>query len=381
MAWRPQPRMHGVRVKDWAERAVFVLVFAVGCGGIILLKALNTPAWWPAVFAAGMIALYAGVAMLLGRVQLEPEMVGDNCYYLGFLFTLTSLSYTLAQLAFTDGGIDARTEMIGKVIAGFGVALFSTIVGVFLRVVLMQVRPDIVARDREMHIELHESVREFRRQLANCIVGVKQFTTETIQHAEERDRKIAESLESARATFAEQSESSMNELAAKTEMMISELLDGIRVASLKSAEEAGARLSEEVSAAARAPVERFGAMLAHAAEASEELGRAQGRAAAGIEERSREIERHLRALATSLEDSRKGMESALEALAPEKLAETVSQLRTGLGSSSEEIEAALSRLRDSIRHGTQRLEESFVTVESAALASRRRFPFFGRKAT
>jgi hypothetical protein len=202
-------RIYDVFNRETLDRSVYVLVFLFGAAGIILLKVLAVSPYLVALFSAGMILLYVIFTLFSGRTQIEPEMVGDNCYYLGFLFTLTSLAFTLTELAGAEDAV-SRTDMIGKVISGFGVALSSTIMGVFLRVVLMQVRPDIVARDREMHIELYDSVREFRRQLAQSLLQMKNFSIEAAQLADERDARW-------RASFEERIENAKNEEAQRQE--------------------------------------------------------------------------------------------------------------------------------------------------------------------
>ena len=65
------------------------------------------------------------------------------------------------------------------VIARFGIALRSTIVGVFLRVFLMQTHPDFVACDREARRELHVAARDFRTHLVASTAQIKAFSVES----------------------------------------------------------------------------------------------------------------------------------------------------------------------------------------------------------
>lgn len=190
MVSRPQ-NMHGTRIRDSLDKAFLAIAFIAGATGIIGLKQLDIEPWWVAVFAAGVLVSYAAAAWINRNLALEPEVIGDNCYYLGFIFTLISLGVTLYQLAGT--GTDA--SILRDVVAGFGVALASTIVGVFLRVFMMQLRTDIVSRDRQARLELNDASREFRMRLIESVSQMKAFSTEAVQLAGETNTRIHQANE------------------------------------------------------------------------------------------------------------------------------------------------------------------------------------------
>ena len=190
---RPK-RTHDVTPNDNLDRAAFLLAFLFGAVGSLLLKALGAHPFIPAGFAAFILGLYAFVAWAGGRVKIEPETIGDNCYYLGFLFTLASLAYTLYQVA--DPSLNVgRPVNITEVISGFGLALSSTIFGVFLRVWMMQLRPDFVAKDREVRAEINRSFGDFKKNMSGMLSQSKAYATESIQVAAERDARIRGSTE------------------------------------------------------------------------------------------------------------------------------------------------------------------------------------------
>lgn len=190
---RPK-RTHDVTPNDNLDRAAFLLAFLLGAVGSLLLKALGAHPFIPAGFAAFILGLYAFVAWAGGRMKIEPETIGDNCYYLGFLFTLASLAYTLYQVA--DPSLNVgRPINITEVISGFGLALSSTIFGVFLRVWMMQLRPDFVAKDREVRAEINRSFGDFKKSMSGMLSQSKAYATESIQVAAERDARIRGSTE------------------------------------------------------------------------------------------------------------------------------------------------------------------------------------------
>lgn len=189
-----------------ADRIILIGSIILGCLGIIALRfnlflppeiqnkqyfsyldhPLITPAW-----AILILVAYAFFVRLVSSSQVEPETVGDNCYYLGFLFTLVSLAVTMYKLGFEA----KENQILLEIISGFGIALSSTIVGIALRLWFFQQRTDIVARDRENQIEVQRAVKEFRLALSTSTSSLKQFTTESVQLTIERDKSIREATD------------------------------------------------------------------------------------------------------------------------------------------------------------------------------------------
>ena len=131
--------------RDHLDKVALVVAFLAGAGGSWGAKALGLGPFVAVAWTVGAMGFYVLAVTVLGRLRIEPEAIGDNCYYLGFLLTLSSLSATLYQL--TLSGEEA--ELMRSIIGGFGVALISTILGILLRVIFIQLRPDIVARLQE----------------------------------------------------------------------------------------------------------------------------------------------------------------------------------------------------------------------------------------
>ena len=92
-------QFHDVSVSDTIDRTTLILAFAVGAGGAVAMKLLDVHPFAIAGFSGTILIAYALIAWVFGNGRMEPETVGDNCYYLGFLFTLTSLAFTLYQLS------------------------------------------------------------------------------------------------------------------------------------------------------------------------------------------------------------------------------------------------------------------------------------------
>lgn len=181
-------RIHGVSNRESWDKIMLALAFTAGVGGGIALKLLGVHPFFAAGYSAAVLCTYAVVVYYSTALRLDPEVIGDNSYYLGFLFTLTSLAVTLYFVV--EAGAEKRAELIPEVISGFGVALVSTIVGVFIRVFMMQLRLDVVARERETRVELDDTARRLRGELAQTLERVKAFSVESLQHSAEREAEF-----------------------------------------------------------------------------------------------------------------------------------------------------------------------------------------------
>ncbi|NGO51101.1 hypothetical protein [Allomesorhizobium camelthorni] len=103
---------------------------------------------------------YLGLSLFAGRIRLHGEQTGDNLYYMGFLFTLSSMGVSLYQ--FTSA---ASTD---DVIRNFGIAITSTIVGIALRILYNQTRRDVLDIERATRFELADMTRRVRSELEHA---------------------------------------------------------------------------------------------------------------------------------------------------------------------------------------------------------------------
>ena len=105
---------------------------------------------------------YALLIWLARNLRLRDDQAGDNLYYMGFLFTLTSLGVSLYQFT--------ATRAAEEIVQNFGIAIGSTITGIALRVIFNQMRQDPVEIERTMRLELAEAARRVRRELDSTVV-------------------------------------------------------------------------------------------------------------------------------------------------------------------------------------------------------------------
>jgi hypothetical protein len=172
---------------------VFIGFVLAGCAYIIAAKLQGLgPLYVTFVPIAAMLA-YALLITLARALRLRDDQSGDNLYYMGFLFTLTSLGVSLYQFS--------ATHAAEEIVQNFGIAIGSTIAGIGLRVIFNQMRRDPIEVERMMRLELAESARKLRRELDSSVVEFGYFRRSAQQSAVDSLNHMTETLDGLTAKF------------------------------------------------------------------------------------------------------------------------------------------------------------------------------------
>jgi hypothetical protein len=154
---------------DMPDKGLFVFAAGAGFGGIIYFKLNLFSANYVAAGAISLMVLYGLMAYQLPKVRMRLDRLGDNFYYLGFLYTLASLSAALIQLQ--------EGAAIDHLLGSFGIALFTTIVGVAGRVLFVQMRGDLDEVEDEVRRDLLNASADLRAQLSIALSEFETFHT------------------------------------------------------------------------------------------------------------------------------------------------------------------------------------------------------------
>jgi hypothetical protein len=166
---------------DMPDKGLFGLVALVGFAAICALKRDGYDADLIAVLAVAVMFGYGAIAYHMPVVQMRLDRLGDNFYYLGFIYTLASLSAALLQLR---SGVQ-----IELLLGSFGIALVTTIVGIAGRVLFVQLRSDLddiedrtrrdlAAGSADLRAQISASVREFETFRTGLLQTLKETTAE-----------------------------------------------------------------------------------------------------------------------------------------------------------------------------------------------------------
>lgn len=154
---------------------------------------------------------YVIFVTLVPATKLRTDVAADNVYYLGFLYTLTSLAVALS------------VDSPDAILANFGVAIVSTLIGIAARVGLNQLRVDPTDIEEASRLELAEAARRVKLEMTETVLQFSDFRRLSLQvlaegyadvqkNVEEISGKVLQSVEE----LAEQSARPLLELAEKT---------------------------------------------------------------------------------------------------------------------------------------------------------------------
>ncbi|WP_152415187.1 hypothetical protein [Caenispirillum salinarum] len=175
--------------------------------------------WWPEapwwVVVGWPLGCMTGF-FLWGRKQ-DPkrkhrDVLGDALYFLGFLFTLTSLSASLlGMLMAPEEGI-AAAHLLGR----FGVALTTTIFGFYLRTMLSQLVPRIDQEEQEARWQIHENVKALTYNLTKAVDLINEASGAAAASIRESGKTIEqgfkETLDETRTNISANLDASLNEV-------------------------------------------------------------------------------------------------------------------------------------------------------------------------
>jgi methyl-accepting chemotaxis protein len=172
---------------------LFFAVVIVGSGYIIFSK---LDGFGALAVTSVPVLIMIGYALLLGTrlFRLRDDQSGDNLYYMGFLFTLTSLAVSLYQFS-AAGSAE-------QIVQNFGIAIASTIAGIALRIFFNQMRRDPVEVEATARLELAEASRRVKRELESTILEFGYFRRMTQQSISDGLDEVKESLGAAHEQFA-----------------------------------------------------------------------------------------------------------------------------------------------------------------------------------
>jgi hypothetical protein len=167
------------RLADVADKYLFFAVFLIGSGMMILLKWQGYSQFIVTVLPVTAMLMYGLYVLLAPKYRLRSDRAGDSLYYLGFLFTMVSLAYSLYEF----GGPQAATQ---DIITNFGIALSTTIVGLMLRVAYHQMREDPFDIERESRLDLAGAAGTLHGtllQAVNDFSALRLATTQAVNEA------------------------------------------------------------------------------------------------------------------------------------------------------------------------------------------------------
>lgn len=150
-------------------RNIFGITFFLGSTSIVMGWWINSPHLLGVAFPVLILLIYSSLGLVEEQDETLIEQHADSIYFLGFLFTLVALTVSLHVLSeenYSLKGVGSR----------FGVALGTTIIGLFLRILLTNFRSSFSDKKRIVEDHLAKSIKDYSYQVESHARTVRTTT-------------------------------------------------------------------------------------------------------------------------------------------------------------------------------------------------------------
>jgi uncharacterized protein YaaQ len=146
---------------------------------ILCLKVLSSGIGWYFIFPwsfgflipLALMSIYIIIGLKRHDSDVSDEKFADTCYYLGFIFTITSIIFSLFDLP----NIGDRIQDIA---VRFGAAMVCTVLGLSVRVYLVSFKKDIVDAIHDAEDAVLDASRRLTEQLTMALEKLHGFETQ-----------------------------------------------------------------------------------------------------------------------------------------------------------------------------------------------------------
>ena len=187
MEKRKIPLVDRLRDRGFVDQWGFIIFATFGFAGIVSGKWLGLATVWVAIGAIALMLLYAVYVGWSAGGRVRADQAGDNCYYLGLIYTLASLSYAIGTFDPNDAA--------STIVQGFGIALATTILGLILRVFFSQGRPDLENVEELARLELTEASSRLKAELGEVVRNMNDFSRNMQQSISELHEAATANME------------------------------------------------------------------------------------------------------------------------------------------------------------------------------------------
>ncbi len=340
-----------------------------------------------------IVVMFAYIA--IGRSYLvhgiSRTQYADSIYYLGFLFTLVSIT-----AAIIDVGPEGD---VSQIVNRFGVKLITTLIGLGVRVYLVNFRPsgeDVTENVEESLIEASRRLRDRLDQVTLDLASLASSLTLTLRTASERtSTELSSSLTQAAAQFSEalgvlkgQTLAGLSDVRGAAEKAVSEM-GGTLGANVGELRERMERATRDLGGASEGLVRRLEATRLPDELLAAQLGPAVERLVGALRDPTKGLDELGSVVATSTRElASAGQHAGALAEHSTRLEAEMSRLVTRMAEvpsldplqkATESVGQSLEQLAATARESTERLREANARSEELALLLARRVEEEGRR--
>ncbi len=217
-------RLADIRVQKLFLVVLVLKVLSSGIGWYFRLA-------WSFGFAIPLLLMSGYIALGLRRRadDVSDEKFADTCYYLGFIFTITSIIFSLFDLP----SIGTQIENIA---VRFGAAMVSTVLGLGVRVYLVSFERDAGDATRDAEDAVIDASHRFREQLDISVERLRDFQSEVELASKATVERVNLQIEALARTHADKLAAFFADLTARNQQAFTDSLGEVTAASARLAE-------------------------------------------------------------------------------------------------------------------------------------------------
>ncbi len=205
-------------------------------------------AWY--VSSPWILGFLVPIVVMLGYIALgfkrppgdvSDERFGDSCYYLGFIFTISSIAFSLFDVPQLN-----EAGKLKDVAVRFGAAMVSTLLGFVVRVYLVGFRRDSTEALQSLEDQIIDSATALQSRLDLSSDAFKLFTDKVQKAAGETEARVRIATEGVGQHLSKEMADALKAIAADVQQVHTTAADEVRQASK--------RMSDELTKCAKALV-------------------------------------------------------------------------------------------------------------------------------
>lgn len=176
----------------------------------------------------GLMSAYIILGLKRHDSDVTDEKFADTCYYLGFIFTITSIIFSLFDLP----NIGTRIQDIA---VRFGAAMVSTVLGLSVRVYLVSFKRDVADAIKDAEDAVIDASHKFREQLVIAFEKLRDFQSEVDLASKATVERVNIHVEALSKNHADKLTDFFAELTTKNQEGFTQSLAEVRAASVRLA--------------------------------------------------------------------------------------------------------------------------------------------------
>ncbi len=200
----------------------------------IILKVLSSFIGWRFqmqwsfgfIVPLGFMMAYIMLGLKRRDRDVSDEKFADTCYYLGFIFTITSIIFSLFDLP----NIGTKLQEIA---VRFGAAMVSTVAGLVVRVYLVSFRKDGADAIKDAEEAVVDASQRFREHLVIANERLRDFHSAVDTASKETVERVQAQVEQMSKSHADKLTDFFTDLTSRNQAAFTESLTEVRAATMR----------------------------------------------------------------------------------------------------------------------------------------------------